>query len=51
MYFTTAKKYMEYKLRRKEDIIWKKIYEFGCETDFTSERLNMISKKTDYLFI
>lgn len=32
-------------------MIWKKNYEFGCETDFTTETLTFMNKKTDFLFI
>lgn len=29
-----VQRFLQFKLRRREDVIWKKGYEFGCETDF-----------------
>lgn len=46
-----AQRFLQYKLRRKEDAIWKKGYEFGCETDFNVEQLNYLPKRADFLFI
>jgi hypothetical protein len=51
IYFLRIQKFLQFKLRRKEDIAWKKQFEFGCEADFNAEQLNYLNKKVDYLLI
>ena len=36
VYFMRAQRFLQFKLRRKEDAISKKGYDFGCETDFNA---------------
>lgn len=51
IYFMKAQRFLQFKLRRKEDTIWKKGFEFGCETDFNVDQLNYLPKRADFLLI
>lgn len=51
IYFLRAQKYLQFRLRRKEDVIWKKTFEFGCESDGASELPAYLAKRADYLLI
>ncbi len=51
IYFLRDQKYLQFRLRRREDVIWKKAFEFGCESDGSSELPNFLAKRADYLLI
>jgi hypothetical protein len=44
-------KYLQFRLRRREDVVWKKAFEFGCESDGSSELPAYLGKRADFLLI
>lgn len=51
IYFLRDQKYLQFRLRRREDAVWKKAFEFGCEGDGNSELPAFLGKRADYLLI
>lgn len=51
IYFLRTQKYLQFRLRRREDVVWKKAFEFGCESDGTADLPAFLAKRADYLLI
>jgi hypothetical protein len=49
-YVMPVKKYMDYKLKRKEEAFWKKCYEYDIEID-TKDNYSYVIRKVDMLMI